>query len=93
MERPGPSTVRAPELEARRSLYQGFGNALGQAVELVVSPLLFLLAGVWLDDRLGTGPGFTVGLAVAGVVGVAAKAYYRYEARMAAEEEGKPWRR
>jgi hypothetical protein len=85
--------VRAPELEARRSLYEGFGNALGQAVELVVSPLLFLLAGAWLDGRLGTRPLCTVLLALAGLVGVAAKAYYRYAQRMAAEEEGKPWRR
>lgn len=78
-------------LAERRSLYQGFGNALALAVELAAVPVIFVLSGLWLDGRLGTRPAFTVSLAVVAVVGMALRSYYAYQERMRIEEEGKPW--
>lgn len=90
----GSDTARAAaRLDERRSLYQGFGNALALAVELAVTPLLFVLAGTWIDGRLGTRPALTVVLGVVAVAGVAVRSYYSYQTRMRLEEEGKPWAR
>lgn len=79
--------------EHRRGLWNGLGEGMAQALELVVTPVLFALAGVWLDGRLGTAPWFAVGLLLFAILGVTVAAYYRYEARARAEEEGKPWAR
>jgi hypothetical protein len=92
VERPEPNPAREHAFEARKALYEGFGNALGMAVELVVTPMIFLALGVWLDGRAGTSPVFAVMFGIAALVGVSVAAYYRYLARMAAEEEGQPWR-
>jgi hypothetical protein len=75
------------------SLYGGFGEALAQAFEFAAVPVLFALAGVWLDGRLGIRPWLTVALLVVGITGVVARAIYAYKARVEAEEEGKPWTR
>ena len=58
-----------------------------------MTPLLFALAGFGLDRWLGTGPVLAIVFGLIGVVGVAVKSYYEYAARMAREEEGKPWTR
>jgi positive regulator of sigma E activity len=71
----------------------GDGDALGQALTFVVIPLLFGWFGHWLDGRLGIAPVLTVAFALLGVAGVFVTVYYRYQARMAAMEEGKPWAR
>lgn len=90
-------TTRERALEAntraehRRGLWNGFGHGLSQAIELAATPILFTLAGVGLDRWLGTRPAFTLGLALFALAGVTLSAYYRYEARSRAEEEGKPW--
>lgn len=75
------------------SLYGGFGEALAQAFEFAVIPVLFGVLGLWLDGRLGTRPWLTVVLLVVGITGVVARAIYVYKARVEAEEEGKPWTR
>ena len=54
VSRRGLETV---ELRDRQATYNGFGDALAHATELVVTPLLFALAGFGLDRWLGTGPG------------------------------------
>ena len=81
------------ELRDRQATWNGFGNALSQAVELVAAPLLFALFGWFLDRHFGTGPVLAIGLGVLGVVGVAARSYYWYRAAIEREEEGKPWTR
>jgi F0F1-type ATP synthase assembly protein I len=81
------------ELTARQDLYQGFGNVLGEAVELVAAPLLFALAGFGLDRWLGWSPVLTIILGLWGLVGGALRAYYRYVERMRVAAEGKPWAR
>jgi F0F1-type ATP synthase assembly protein I len=90
--RSGSSRERKP-LADHQALYNGFGNALAQAVEFVATPVIFLLVGRWLDHRLGIGPVFMLGLFLLALVGVSVSAYYRYKETMAKEEEGKPWTR
>lgn len=48
------------DLSERRELNNGFGNALGRAVELTVSPVIFGLLGFLIDGRLGTRPVFMI---------------------------------
>jgi F0F1-type ATP synthase assembly protein I len=86
-----PPSVEEPH---RPTTWQsGFGDGLSQAFELVGPPVLLGLLGALLDGRLGTGPGFLIGLAVFGVVGSFAKSYYEFAARAARHDEAKPWTR
>jgi F0F1-type ATP synthase assembly protein I len=92
--KPAPDNVRRRKpLADHQALYNGFGNALAQAVEFAGTPVIFLLLGLWLDHRFGTGRVFMVGLFVLALVGVGVSAYYRYKAAMDRAEEGKPWKR
>ena len=102
MVEPAADRVRQPQSGAVRerkpladhqALYNGFGNALAQAVEFAGTPLIFFLVGLWIDHRFGTAPVFAVTLFVAAIVGVSVSAYYRYKAAMNQAEEGKPWKR
>jgi F0F1-type ATP synthase assembly protein I len=79
------------ELRDRQATWQGFGDALALGVEMVVTPLLFALFGWWLDGVFGTGPVLAIGFGAFGIVGTAMRVYYDYRARIAREEEGKPW--
>ena len=72
---------------------QGFGDALAHAFELVATTVLFVLAGRWLDSKLGTTPVFMLVLGTLVIVGLGVIEYYRYQARIARVEEGKPWTR
>jgi F0F1-type ATP synthase assembly protein I len=85
--------VSLVELRERQATWQGFGDALAMAVEFVVTPLLFALAGFGLDRWFGTGPVLAIVLGVFGLVGVVLRTYYWYQATMTREEEGKPWTR
>ncbi len=58
------------------------GRDIGQGTggyEIVLSGVLFSLAGLWLDRRLGTIPLLTIGLTVVGFVGAVLNVYYRYK--------------
>ena len=79
------------DLKARQDLNQGFGNALGLAVEMVGTPMIFGLLGWLLDRWLGTSPVFTLVLFLFGIVGMAVKTYYAYVEKMKREEAGTPW--
>ena len=85
--------VGGRELLARRQTWNGFGNALSRAIELVATPVLFALAGWYLDRWLGTRPVFTLSLFLLAIVGMAARMYYAYVAEMQAHEEAAPWKR
>jgi hypothetical protein len=93
MDRAGDRSEPERRDAERRSLYGGFGEALAQAIEFAVTPILFALFGLWLDGRLDTTPVLTATLSVLGVTGVSVRAYYAYKARVELEEEGKPWTR
>ena len=73
------------DLRAKRDLYNGFGNTLSRAFEIVLIPLIFALPGWGLDRWLGTSPVFALLGGGFGLAGVAAKMYYEYAARMDAE--------
>jgi F0F1-type ATP synthase assembly protein I len=79
------------DLKARQDLNQGFGNALGLAVEMVGTPMIFGLLGWLLDRWIGTAPLLTLVLFLFGVVGMALKAYYAYVEKMKREEADTPW--
>jgi len=68
-------------------------DAFAHAGAMVLFPLLLGFLGVVIDRALGTHWVFTALLATLGVIGSFASAYYRYEARMAQHDEGKPWTR
>ena len=74
-------------------LYNGFGNTLARAFELVVTPTLFGLIGYGIDRMLGTVPVFSVILAVFCVIGMSVKMYYGYIVAMEAHEAAGPWAR
>ena len=86
----GPDRQRS---QPRSAWTAGLGDGFSQAIELVVTPLLFGIAGAFLDARLQTGRLLTLSLALFGIVGAFVVAYLRYEARMKADDEGKPWAR
>jgi F0F1-type ATP synthase assembly protein I len=85
--------VPAGENRDRQATYEGFGDVLAHAVELVGTTVVFVLIGLWLDSRFGTRPAFLVGCALLAIVGLALREYYGYVERMKREEEGKPWTR
>jgi hypothetical protein len=76
-----------------RALNNGFGDALAQAFEFAVVPVLFALFGLWLDSKFGSGHLWVVALSVFGITGVCVKTIYAYKAKVEKEEEGKPWTR
>jgi len=88
-----PEGEPSPELLARQQTYNGFGDALAMAFEMVVTPLLFGLGGYGLDRWLGTAPVFTLILGLLGIVGMSAKMWYSYDARMRVHEAAGPWAR
>jgi len=81
------------ELRSRQTTWQGFDKGLAQALEFVVTPLLFALFGHWLDGRFGTAPYLAIAFGLLGLFGVVAKTYLWYRASMDREQEGKPWTR
>jgi F0F1-type ATP synthase assembly protein I len=81
------------QLGDQRSVWEGFSDALGVAVEFVAVPLLFGLLGFWLDGLFGIRPVLTIVLGLFGLVGVVARTYYWYVADMTREEEARPWTR
>jgi hypothetical protein len=81
------------ELPDRQATWHGFGEALSLAVGLVLTPMLFGLFGWWLDRMVGTRLVFAFVLGAVGLFGQCAHMYYSYRARIALEEEGKPWTR
>ena len=68
-------------------------DALSHAAALVVTPLILGLLGLWIDHLVGTAWVFAAVFAAFGVLGSVTSLYYRYEARMAELDEGKPWTR
>ena len=81
------------DLRERRELYNGFGDTLARAVELVAVPAVFGLIGRALDGRLGTSPWFAVGLIAFALAGTVVRMYYAYELAMREHEANAPWAR
>ena len=79
------------DLKDRQHLYNGFGNGLALAIELVATPLLLGFIGHFIDVWLGTNPVFTIVLVLFALTGMGVKAYYGYDMEMKAHEAAGPW--
>lgn len=60
------------------------------AFEMALVPVLLALAGLALDRWLGIVPVLTIGLAVFGMAGSFARAYYAYNERMEQDDRERP---
>lgn len=81
------------DLRGQRHLYNGFGNALSRAFELVVTPLVFAVLGWLLDRAFGTSPLLAVALGAFGFAGVCVRSYLQYTSAMAEHDAALPSRR
>ena len=75
------------ELRDRQEAYNGFGETLARAFEMVVTPVVCGFLGWLLDRWLGTSPVFTAGLFGLAIVSMAIKTYYGYVEEMKAHED------
>ncbi|MBV6508926.1 MAG: hypothetical protein JJLCMIEE_01993 [Acidimicrobiales bacterium] len=64
--------------EFTEGLYRSHGS-----FELVLSPVILALLGLWLDRTIGTVPVFTAVFAAVGFLGAFIKLVYTYKAKMA----------
>jgi len=80
------------DLKGRRELYQGFTDTFVKGLEFALTLAIFGAMGYGLDRLAGTLPILTVVFVVLGVVGLATKTYYAYEAKMQGLEAAAPWR-
>lgn len=69
-----------------KHLAAGLDDGVSRSIELVVTPMLFGLAGYGLDRWLGLTPLLTIALALFGIAGVGARVWYEYDASMKAHE-------
>ncbi|MBM3671134.1 MAG: AtpZ/AtpI family protein [Actinobacteria bacterium] len=68
-------------------------DALSYGMAMAAVPVVFGAIGWLLDEGIRTGPIFLILFAFFGVAASFASAYYRYSARIAKQNEGKPWTR
>lgn len=57
-----------PSRQQDQSLYQKMGLAYTLPIVLITPIVVLTVGGWWLDERLKTSPGFTIGGAVLGVI-------------------------
>ena len=75
----------------KQELNRGFGDGLARAFEMVATPFLFALLGFGLDHLFNTKPIFVITFAAFGVVGMFAREWFVYNAKMRAHEKGSVW--
>jgi len=85
--------VRDPARRLRSNIPTASNDAFSYAVAMVLVPVLLGLLGAWIDSRLGTSPLCLLLFGAFGVACTFASAYYRYESKIARQDEGKPWNR
>ncbi len=69
------------QADQKRELNKQLENSHG-SFELVLSPLVLGLIGLWLDSKLGTTPLMVVVLSILGLAGAVVSLFYRYQAKM-----------
>ncbi len=72
-------------------LYNGFGEGLSRAFELALTPAIIGGLGYLLDLWLGLLPVFTIVFFLIAMVGLIARMWYGYDARMKEHEQAGPW--
>lgn len=70
------------DLPDRRETYNGAGEALSRAFEMVVTPAIFAGLGYLLDGAIGTRPVFTLVFFVIVFAYVAWRQWWDYDQRM-----------
>jgi hypothetical protein len=75
------------DLATRQKLNRGYNDGLARALEIVITPLLFGLAGRAVDGWLGTRPLFMLVFAGLAVAGLFAKLWLGYDREMRAHEQ------
>jgi len=75
------------ELPDRREMYNGFGDTLARAFELVLTPAIFAGLGYLLDGAVGTRPLFMVTFFVVAFVALSWRMWMEYDQRMRSMEE------
>jgi F0F1-type ATP synthase assembly protein I len=78
------------DLAAKRQLNRGYSDGLSRAFEIVLTPLILGFLGRLVDGWLDTRPGFMIGFAALGVVGVFVKLWIGYDREMRAHEAQLP---
>lgn len=73
----GNVAVDKPKKGTERHLGKDLGQSTG-GFDLVLTGVVFALAGLWLDRRFGLTPLLTIVLTVVGFVGAVLNIYYRY---------------
>jgi len=81
------------DLKGRRELYQGFTDTFVKGIEFALTLAIFAAMGYGLDRLAGTVPVLTIVFFLIGVVGLATKTYYAYEATMQQHDAAGPWAR
>jgi hypothetical protein len=61
-------------------------DGFSSSIEMVVTPILFVLGGLWIDRRIGTGWIVAAVFGTIAIAGTVAKQWYVYDARMKAQE-------
>jgi hypothetical protein len=74
-------------------MYRGYGDGMARAFEFALTPAIFCGIGYALDRWLGIVPVLSIVLFLVSVVGMFAKTWYAYEARMRVEDAAAPWAR
>jgi F0F1-type ATP synthase assembly protein I len=87
---PADRSAAAPPRD-RQANWQGLGDGLSQAVEMAVTPVLFALIGLFIDDRVGTTAIFALAFAIFAMVANFVKAYYVYLYKSQQQEDKQPW--
>ena len=81
------------DVAARRELNNGLGETLSRSFEFAVTPTIFGAIGYLIDNLLGTGVVFAIGLLILGLAGVLIRWYYDYVTRIDAVEQERELRR
>jgi hypothetical protein len=88
----GDVTAAAPSGPTDQGkLYQGYGDGMSRAFEFALTPAIFSGLGYVFDRWLGIVPVLSIVFFLLAVVGMFAKTWYTYEARMRIEDAAAPW--
>ncbi len=74
-------------------LYNGAGEGMSRAFELALTPAIIGGIGYLLDRWLGILPFLTIVFFLVAMVGLVARLWYAYDAKMKLHESAGPWAR
>lgn len=81
----------APGAGPQQELYHGAGEGMSRAFELALTPAILGGVGYLLDRWLGLLPVFTILFFLVAMVGLMARMYYAYDAKMKDHDSAGPW--